>query len=265
MLWTLLKRDIKCCTKPFLIIFAVICMYTTIIIYMYEPEFSEVLEQYQEMMPQLMSAVGMTGVANSLIEWIQIYLYGFIMTLFPLIFMIIMVQRLLTGYVDSGSVANLLSAPNSRGKIIMTQLLAAVLGVLLLMTAVTVVGVSVSELMFEGELDIKKYILLNVSTMLVWLVICGIAFLAACFCNESKYFYTFGAGVPLLFFLLQMISNMGEKLENLKYATIYTLLPAEKIISGEGGYAAEHISLICMAVVLFGIGVLHFKRKDFFC
>lgn len=265
MLWTLLKRDIKCCIKPFLIIFAVICMYTVIIIYMYEPEFSEVLKQYQEMMPQLMSAIGMTGAASSLLEWIQIYLYGFIMLLFPLIFIIIMIQRLLMGYIDSGSIANLLSAPNSRGKVIMTQLLAALCGILFLMTAVTVTGICASGLMFEDELDIKKYILLNVSTALVWLVICSIAFLAACFFQESKYFYTFGAGIPLLFFLLQMISNMGGKLEKVKYFTLYTLLPAEKIISGEGSCFMEHMILVCMAAVLFGIGVLYFKKKDFFC
>lgn len=263
MLWTLLKRDFICCIKPFIIIFAVICMYTVVIIYMYNPEFADVLEQYQEMMPQVMSAFGMTGMASSLIEWIQIYLYGMIMTLFPLIFIIIIVNRLLMSYIDSGSLASLLSAPNSRTKLIMTQLTASVIWILALMAAVMSVGIVSGELLFPEQLDIKKYILLNISTTLVQLVLCGISFAAACFGNESKYFYTFGAGIPILFFLLQMLSNMGGKLEKLKYATIYTLLPAEKIISGEGSLAPENISLVCIAAILFAAGVLYFRKRDF--
>lgn len=62
-----------------------------------DPELAEMLQGYQEALPQMMAAVGMTGVASSLIEWMQIYLYGFIMLLFPLIFIIIAVNKLVMG------------------------------------------------------------------------------------------------------------------------------------------------------------------------
>lgn len=70
----------------------------------------------------MMAAVGMTGVAANLLEWIKIYLYGFLMILFPLIFIIILVNKLVASYIDNGSMASLLATPNSRGKIIRTQL-----------------------------------------------------------------------------------------------------------------------------------------------
>ena len=44
---TLLKRNIKTCMKPFLLVFAVICMYTVIIVYMYDPDFAEMLEDIE--------------------------------------------------------------------------------------------------------------------------------------------------------------------------------------------------------------------------
>lgn len=258
----LLKRNMASCVKPFLIIFAVLCMYTAVIIYMYNPEMSDMLNEYQKLMPQVMAAAGMRGIASTLLEWIQIYLYGFIMMLFPLIFIIILVYKLVMGYIDSGSMANILATPNSRGKIICTQALAAVLWIVLLMAAITLVGIGSAGMMFPGELDVNNYILLNASTLLLQLALTGIAFLSACIFSESKNYYATGAGIPILFFLLQMVSNMGDKLENLKYATIYTLLPAGEIVRGKSGYWKENLILGLIAAVLFGLSIWWFRRRD---
>ena len=72
----------------------------------------------------------------------------------------------------------------------------------------------------------------------------------------------FVAGIPLLFFLIQAISNIGGKLENLKYITIYTLLPTSKIISGEGGILFQNMTMIVLIVLLFGSGIWWFCRRD---
>ena len=255
-------RNLKQIVKPLLIFIIVLSMYTSIIIYMYNPSLIDMLNDYQKALPQTMSAFGMTGIATSLIEFIKIYLYGFLMLIFPMIFIIIITNMTIMKYVDSGSMANLLSTNNSRRKIILTQGFSIILGVIVLMTIMTVIGIICSEAMFKGDLDISKYISLNFSTLLVQLVIAGIAFLSACIFNESKYYYALGAGIPLIFFLINMLSNMGEKLKNLKYFTIYTLLPTDKIIQGEGEIWIYNLVLIIIAIVLFGVGVKIFTKKD---
>lgn len=259
--WTLLKRNMASCVKPFVIIFAVLCMYTVIIIYMYNPELADMLNEYQQALPGMMSAVGMTGIASSLIEWIQIYLYGFIMILFPLIFIIILMQKLLMGYIDRGSLANLLSTPNSRGKIIRTQAISALLWIVIMMAAVTVVGLVSAQSMFPGELDVKSYLLLNADMLLLQAAVTGISFLAACLFSESKYYYAAGAGIPILFFLMQMIANMGDDFKNLKYGTIYTLFNPGAIIKGES-VLVESLVLAALAAALFGAGIWRFQRRD---
>lgn len=260
--YPLLKRNMISCLKPFLIIFAALCMYTLVIVYMYDPEMADMLNQYQEALPGIMAAAGMTGIASSLLEWMQIYLYGFLMLLFPLIFIIILVQKLVMGYIDNGSMANLLATPNSRRKIICTQILSAVLWMMILMVFVTMTGIIGGQVLFPGELDIERYCLLNASTLLMQLLVCGIAFLAACVSGEAKNYYTLGAGLPLLFFLLQAVSNMGEKLENLKYVTIYTLLPASEIVGGESGVWRQNVIMLVLTAVLFGLGGWWFCRRD---
>ncbi len=258
----LFKRGIQVCIMPFLAVFALLCMYTTVIVYMYNPELSDMLSGYQEALPELMAAVGMTGAASDLLEWMQIYLYGFIMLLFPLIFTLVMVQKLLLGQIESGTLANLLATPNSRKKVICTQMVSLILGVALLILLVTAVGVVSCEALFPGELDVGKYLALNFSTFLLQASVAGIAFLAACFASGGRFYYLVGAGLPVLFFFIQMASNMGEKLEGLRYATIYSLLPVEGILKENILFPVQNLALLGIAAVLFGLGAWQFCRRD---
>ena len=260
----LLKRNLICCVKPFCIIFALLLMYTTVIIYMFDPALAQMLNDYQQALPEVMAAVGMTGTAANLLEWIQIYLYGFIMLLLPLVFIVVAVYSLVMRYVDRGSIAALLSTPNSRTKIIVTQLLSDYLWLVILMAAVTLTGIVSSEAMFPGELELSRYLLLNLGTLLLWFAVAAIAFAAACFFSESKYYYAVGGGLPVLFFLFQMMGNMGERLDFLKYLTLYSLLSAKEIVTGELGteVVLPCLALLGITVLLSVFGCLYFKRRD---
>ena len=55
--FALWKRDLKACALPFLVIFAMLCMYTAVIAYMYNPELSEMLSGYQQALPELMAVM----------------------------------------------------------------------------------------------------------------------------------------------------------------------------------------------------------------
>lgn len=57
MIAPLFKRNMISGIKVFFIIFAVICMYTTIIIYMFDRELSDMLNDYQQVLPEMMSAM----------------------------------------------------------------------------------------------------------------------------------------------------------------------------------------------------------------
>ena len=262
MVCTLFKRNMRSSLKILIALFAVISMYTAVIVYMYNPELSEMLSGYQEVLPDMMAVVGMTGIATNILEWIQIYLYGFIMILFPMIFGIIVVNKLIMSYIDSGSMASLLSSPHSRTRIILTQAVTSVFLMFILMAAVTLLGFFCSHAMFPGELDTARYIELNASLLLMQFMNLGIGFTAACFCSESRHFYLLGAGIPILFFLFQMLSNMGGSMEKLKYFTLYFLFPAEKIVQAGGDVWPRNLIMASIALALFAAGILWFRRRD---
>ena len=93
---------------------------------------------------------------------------------------IIAVNKLVMGFIDNGSLAGILATPNSRGKIIVTQLLSLYIWLIILMVCVTAVGLVSANAMFPDELNVEKYLYLNAGTLMLWFAVAGITFLAAC-------------------------------------------------------------------------------------
>ncbi len=259
----LLKRNLLQMIKPIVIFVSILAMYEVVIVYMYEPDLMNMLNEYQNLMPEMMAAMGMGGMATNLLEFMNIYLYGFLIQIVPLIFTIVVGNSLLMKYVDSGSLANLLSTGNSRLKIVFTQFISFVIGIILVVSSSAIIGGVSAQIMFPDELSMKPYIILNIVTILLHLAIGSIVFCSACVFNDSKYYYAVGAGVPLTFYLITMLANMGGKLEKLKYLSIFSLLPAQKIVSTNEGYGLEILALVAITVVLYGFGIVFFTKKDF--
>lgn len=259
---TLFKRNIMTGFKLMIPFIAILTLYNCMIIWMYDPELSASLKQFQEIMPEMMAAVGMTGSTGTMIEFINTYLYGFIMMFIPVIFVIMIVNKTIMHYVDNGSVACLLATPNSRTKIIWTQLLSVMVLLFALIAIMAGIGLTCSQILFDDALDVKKYILLNAATLLLDFGISGISVLAACVFNESKWYLMIGAGLPLLFYVIQMMANMGGKLEKLKYATLFTLMPGKKIMEGKDGVWEACLVLFLIGVILYIVGAQYFKKKD---
>lgn len=259
---TLFKRELKANFKVFIIIFAVLILYTTIITSMFDPELGSVLAQFTQVMPELMNAFGMANPGTTLIEFLSSYLYGFLYLIFPLIFEMIVANQLVARYVDRGSMAYLLATPSSRFKIIFTQVSVLCGGLALLIGGLTLIQIIVAQFMFPGELDVRILLNMNSGLYILHLAISGICFFGSCISNEMKRAYSIGAGIPILFFLIQMLSNVSEKLESLKYFTIFTLYLASEMAAGGTNAILPMMILLIIAVVLYGLGCLLFIKRD---
>ena len=53
-----------------------------------------------------------------------------------------------------------------------------------------------------------------------------------------------------------MLSNMGDKLENLKYATVFTLFDGDALLKGESRAVAMS------GILLFELGKYRFQKRD---
>ena len=259
---TLYLREMKKSIKMLLIFGVVITMYVCIIIGMYDPQMMETLDSFYEMMPELMASVGMSIGANSLMGFMVSYLYGFILLIFPMVFCILRGNGLIAKYMDSGAMSVLLAAPIKRKKIVCTQLAVLLSGVCLLVLYITGLELVVAESKFPGELEITQLLELNVALLCLHLFIAGICFLASCLFSDSKYSIGFGAGIPAFMYVLQMLSNVGEKAEVAKYFTFFTLFDADGIAAKEAGAFSGAIVLLIGAIIMYVLGSMVFCKKD---
>ncbi|MDD2427146.1 MAG: ABC transporter permease subunit [Eubacteriales bacterium] len=258
----LFKKEAKSSLPLWLIIATVNTLYFSIIVWMFDPELGSALKTFEEAMPELMAMFGMVPASENLTQFMGAYLYGMIMQIFPMIFIIILANRLIAKHVDSGSMAYLLAAPISRVKLALTQLAVLLSGLILMILYCTGLGIVLSEIMFPGELNIGGFVLLNVGCLFLQICIMGICFLSSCAANETKWSLAFGAGVPVFAYVLQMLSTQGEAAENFKYATFFTLFNTSGLINAESTALLQAGALLVIGAVLSAIGVIVFKRKD---
>jgi len=210
---TLYRREMKGSLKLLLIFAAIITMYVTIIISMYDPKMMETLDSFYEIMPELMAAVGMSTGAASLAGFLISYLYGFILLIFPMLFSILKGNALIAKYVDKGSMALLAAAPVKRRTIAFTQMKVLISGIVLLILYSTILEIICAESGFHGELDITALFVVNGGLLCLHLFIGGICFLSSCICSDTKYSVALGAGIPIFMYVLQMLANVGGDAE----------------------------------------------------
>ena len=261
----LFKQGIRSTWKTLIIFSSVVTMYVSIMVAMYDPstpDMSSVFEEFYNFMPEMMNAMGMNINIANLTGFLASYLYGFILLIFPMVYIIITANGLLVRHTERGSMAYLLASPNKRGRIALTQAATLILGIFVIVAYAALLGIVVSEAMFAGELDITSYLILNTGLFCLHFFIGGLCFFASCVTNEVRKATLIGSGISVVCFLFQSLANVGEKFEGLKYASFFTLFDSTLLIEGsQKGYIMA-VCLFAAGAVLFTAGTVSFTRRD---
>lgn len=259
---TLYLRGMKGSLRLLGVLGAVITMYVTIIISMYDPALMETLDGFVELMPELMAAVGMDAGANSLLEFMISYLYGFILLIFPMLFAILRGNSLVARSVEDGSMASLVAAPVRRTAIALTQAAVLVSGTALLLVYATAVELVSIAVMFPGEVAPGDLLQVNAGLFCLQFFIGSICLLASCVFSDTRYSFGFGAGIPVLAYVLNMLANVGGDAQQAKYLTFFTLFDPSGIAAGEASARTRAGILLGAGVLLYALAVVVFHRKD---
>lgn len=248
--------------KLLLIFCAVMIFYSLTIMYMYDPVMIDSMEAMLKLLPQeLIKAFGYQLQVPTYVGFLASYFYGFLAVGFPTIFISIVGYRLIGKMVDNGSMAYLLSTPNSRSKIAITQAIAFIVMLIILVIAILGAGVIFSEIQFPGELELTKFLTVNLALFLYLFAISSITFFASCLFNDGKNAVLLGTSLPVGFLIVQMLTAQGDKLEVLKYFTLLTLYQPNKIIVAD--YQPwPLLALAMVGIIFYLLAVLIFKRRN---
>jgi ABC-2 type transport system permease protein len=260
---TLFFASFKANWKLLLGVFLLLFIYISTIIGMYDPENAKGMEAIVATLPPAMvSAFGFNAIGYDLTNHIGTYLYGFIFLIMPVIYSATVANKLIARHVDRGSMVYLLTTPNTRKKIVLTQAIFLFSSTFFLLFMCTAMGIVISEMIFPGILDIGNFLMLNLVTVAVHLVFCGITFLASCIFSESKNSIMVGAGIPLLFLMFKMLSSVGDKLSGLKYISLLSIIDVPKIFSDHAFAWWSSGLLLLISVLLLLISVRVFDKKS---
>jgi ABC-2 type transport system permease protein len=254
---TIFKQTFKANFKLWLIITLLLIVFCALLIGVFKPETISNLQDLIKGSPlesilEQQTFLGMLA---------QTY-YSIHGVILPIIFIIITANSLIASQVDRGSMAYLLSTPIKRSAVVGTQAVYMVTSILVMFIIVTIVGLF-SIHIFQGDIDINitDYLLLNLGLFLLMFAISSISFLFSCIFNLSKNSLALGAGIPIAFFLFQLMSQVDESLEGFKYLSLNSLFDTNAILN-DGSYLTQFIALAVVGVVLYGIGMRIFMEKD---
>ena len=153
----------------------------------------------------------------------------------------------------------LLTHPISRTRIITEKLIA----VLIQITAMNlfIYAISVGSMTMIGEeIPWKEVNLLHFAYYLLQIELAGICFGISAFLRKGS--IGVGLGIAIMMYFLNLIANIAEAVEFLKYITPFEYCDGADIVSN--GYLNRTMVTIGMAMGIAGITVayLHYTRKD---
>jgi len=260
--FALYRREMKSLWKMLVVFAGLLTLYVTLIITMYDSEMLSALGIMAEVMPGLFEAMGFYMGDLSLIGYLSAYLYGFILPVVPMIFSILCGHTVIAQHVDRGSMVSLLSAPVKRHAVAFTQMKVLATGITALVLYTTILQITVSHLSFPGELDITRLLMMNVGLLCLHFFIGGVCFFCSCLFSDAKRSLSFGAGIPISMFALQMLANVGGNAERVRYFTFFTLYSPTGLADFKSNAILGMLILFAGALVLFIGAIAIFSKKD---
>jgi ABC-2 type transport system permease protein len=257
----LLKATFKENYKLIATIGTVLVFYLFMIMYMYDPTMSDAMMIYIETLPaELIKAMNFNMAEPTFTGFIVGYYYGFLVILFPMILIMMLSYRLMNKMVDRGSMAILLSTPNTRINIALTQAVFSFFSATFLIVLIVLFALITSQ-GFNYDLDVVRFLHVNALTWGYMIAISGITFMVSCLFVEAKHALAFIIGIPMFFFLVQMLTQVNDRLSWLKYVTLLSFYQPNDVVLQEP-FLPPTIILLSVGLTGYVIGILIFKQKD---
>ena len=193
--------------------------------------------------------------------------------LLPIIFMIMASNNLISGQVDSGSMAYILSTSTKRRTVVFTQAVYLIGSLFCMFSLSTITGcVCLSLIKADVDLTYTKLIYLNLGAFFVLFCLSGLCFLTSCWFDRSKRSMAIGGGLSIFALVAAMLGLFGSqvipsvvRLDSLNYfnwATIISLFDVISIIDGTNTFIYKYAILFGLGLIGYIIGSERFIKKD---
>ena len=152
------------------------------------------------------------------------------------------------------------SVPGPRKNIVLNKILCGIFYIILMILIIGIfnfIGLSLS-----GEFDRKSYILLSITPLFSSIVIFAICLFLSTFTHKTKKTLGISLGIVFVSYFLNVISEIGESTEFLKYISIFTLADIRNVILNVSINPILVVLAICITVIFMILTMICYEKKE---
>lgn len=259
------KRELKINLKSF-IIWTSILMGLFLIVFLIYPSIvnsanMEMIDEMMKMFPEeMLKAFNMDiSTIDSAFGWLKTEGFVFVL-LITGIYSGILGSNILLKEESDKTIEYLNSVPVTRKNIVLNKILCGLFYIILMIAVIGVfnfIGLSLS-----GEFDKKSYILLSITPLFSSIVIFAICLFLSTFTHKTKKTLGISLGIVFASYFLNVISEMGESTEFLKYISIFTLADIRNVIVNVSINPLMVLLAICITAIFMILTIVRYEKKE---
>ena len=259
------KRELKINLKSF-IIWTSILIGLFLVVFLIYPSIinSANMEMIDEMMKifpeEMLKAFNMDiSTIDSAFGWLKTEGFVFVL-LITGVYSGILGSNILLKEESDTTIEYLNSVPVTRKNIVLNKILCGLFYIILMIVIIGIfnfIGLSLS-----GEFDRKSYILLSITPLFSSIVIFAICLFLSTFTHKTKKTLGISLGIVFVSYFLNVISEIGESTEFLKYISIFTLADIRNVILNVSINPILVVLAICITIVFMILTMIHYEKKE---
>ncbi|MDY4996345.1 MAG: ABC transporter permease subunit [Bacilli bacterium] len=259
------KRELKINLKSF-IIWTSILIGLFLVVFLIYPSIinSANMEMIDEMMKifpeEMLKAFNMDiSTIDSAFGWLKTEGFVFVL-LITGVYSGILGSNILLKEESDKTIEYLNSVPVTRKNIVLNKILCGLFYIILMIVIIGIfnfIGLSLS-----GEFDRKSYILLSITPLFSSIVIFAICLFLSTFTHKTKKTLGISLGIVFVSYFLNVISEIGESTEFLKYISIFTLADIRNVILNVSINPILVVLAICITVIFMILTMIRYEKKE---
>ena len=259
------KRELKINLKSF-VIWTSILIGLFLVVFLVYPSIinSANIKMIDEMMKifpeEMLKAFNMDlSSINSAFGWLKTEGFVFVL-LITGIYSGILGSNILLKEESDKTIEYLNSVPVTRKNIVLNKILCGIFYIILMILIIGIfnfIGLSLS-----GEFDRKSYILLSITPLFSSIVIFAICLFLSTFTHKTKKTLGISLGIVFVSYFLNVISEIGESTEFLKYISIFTLADIRNVILNVSINPILVVLAICITVIFMILTMICYEKKE---
>ena len=159
---------------------------------------------------------------------------------------------------SDGTIEYLSFLPVKRNKIITNKIIVCIVYIFLIIILLALFNYI--ALIFSGDFNHKEYLLLSITPLFIAMPLFSFNLFLSTFMHKSK--WALSLGLVFFFYIINVLSELSENVEFLKYFSIYTLTAIRNIISNTSINLINIFISLLLTIIFISLTYYRYNHKE---